>query len=256
MKFETRKTLDKILGIIEANGKGDGNRGRRKGGRGRGPGRNSGGRGRGLGPGDDDENAYDDGKNWRRKKGQCPFDEMTSAERKKISDKDFVFPDERTWPIHDKEHAKIALTWASWPKHKDVASKVRSAVYKKYPELKKKDEGNTKKSLNQLGNIIEAIKGTSGNRTLGEKSNNSSIGSMFASFISDMDRRYNVDIINDFIDKIVKGLRVLKKLNLDQGDDYIDIVKNVQDMRESLAIYLKDLAKLMKSVDAVARKYK
>ncbi len=111
----------------------------------------------GMGPGEDGENAYSSGKKWRNKKGKCPFTEMTRSERENLPDSAFVFPDERAWPIHDKKHAKIALTWASWPQHKDVASKVRKAVYKKYPKLKGKDECNMRKNLNQLGSIMEIL---------------------------------------------------------------------------------------------------
>ncbi len=63
--------------------------------------------------------------------------EMSQAKREKLDPSDFVFPEEQKWPIQDLDQAKIALTWSTWPQHKKVAKKVREAVFKKYPELKK-----------------------------------------------------------------------------------------------------------------------
>ena len=63
-------------------------------------------------------------------------DKLTDAEREKLSASDFVFPKDRSWPIHDLKHGKIALTWALWPQHKDVAKKVIKAVFARYPELR------------------------------------------------------------------------------------------------------------------------
>jgi len=56
--------------------------------------------------------------------------------REKLKDSDFVFPDKRSWPIHDEKHAKTALVWATWPQYKDLKKDIVAAVIKKYPQLK------------------------------------------------------------------------------------------------------------------------
>jgi len=60
---------------------------------------------------------------------------LTPKERAKLPAKAFVFPEKRAWPIHDLEHAKIALVWSTWPQHRKVAKTVRKAVFKKWPQL-------------------------------------------------------------------------------------------------------------------------
>ena len=40
------------------------------------------------------------------------LEEMSDKEREEIPKRDFVFPDDRSWPINDLEHGKIALDWA------------------------------------------------------------------------------------------------------------------------------------------------
>lgn len=63
-------------------------------------------------------------------------EKLTSAEKAKLKDSDFVFPSKRSWPIHDEKHAKTALVWATWPQYKDIKKEIVSAVIKKYPNLK------------------------------------------------------------------------------------------------------------------------
>ena len=62
--------------------------------------------------------------------------EMAQATRAGLSDSDFVFPEERKFPIQSKKQAKIALTFATWPQNKKYRAKVVSAVLKRYPDLK------------------------------------------------------------------------------------------------------------------------
>lgn len=40
----------------------------------------------------------------------------------------FVFPERRSWPINDREHAIKALQYAKWPQHKARRAEVLSAV--------------------------------------------------------------------------------------------------------------------------------
>jgi len=64
------------------------------------------------------------------------LEKLSPAEREKLKDSDFVFKDERAWPIHDEKHAKTALVWATWPQYKDKKSAIVKAVLAKYPHLK------------------------------------------------------------------------------------------------------------------------
>ena len=93
--------------------------------------------------------------------------QLSKAQRAKLKPADFVFPDERSWPIHDLKHAKIALAWAEWPQHKSVRNKVRSAVFRRWPQLKKgkksKKEGlemgrrSMVEQLQELERLVESV---------------------------------------------------------------------------------------------------
>lgn len=64
------------------------------------------------------------------------YEKLSAEAREKIKSSDFVFPEERSWPIHTEKQAKVALTWATWPQHADKKEDVVKAVLKKYPNLK------------------------------------------------------------------------------------------------------------------------
>jgi len=65
------------------------------------------------------------------------LDELTTKGRKHIASSNFVFPKDKRYPIHDLAHARNALARAAGtPDEK----KVRAAVYRKYPALKKRVE--------------------------------------------------------------------------------------------------------------------
>ena len=64
------------------------------------------------------------------------LEKLSTEERKKLKDTDFVFSDTRSWPIHDERHAKTALVWATWPQYADKKAAIIKAVLKKYPQLK------------------------------------------------------------------------------------------------------------------------
>lgn len=70
------------------------------------------------------------------KKGDAKLSEapLTAQGRKQIDAGNFVFPEDRRYPIHDIEHARNALARSSG---KPEEAKVRAAVYAKYPQLKK-----------------------------------------------------------------------------------------------------------------------
>ena len=64
------------------------------------------------------------------------LEKLSAAERDKLKPADFVFPDKRSWPIHDEKHAKTALVWATWPQYAGKKDQIVKAVLKKYPNLK------------------------------------------------------------------------------------------------------------------------
>lgn len=62
---------------------------------------------------------------------------LTARGRKRISEGNFVFPKTRRYPIHDISHARNALARVSQFGNPAEQAEVRSAVYNKYPSLKK-----------------------------------------------------------------------------------------------------------------------
>jgi hypothetical protein len=57
---------------------------------------------------------------------------LTYAKREKLSQREFVFPETRRYPIEDAAHARDALARSSGkPEHAEVVSAVR----RKYPEI-------------------------------------------------------------------------------------------------------------------------
>jgi hypothetical protein len=83
----------------------------------------------------DDPEGYYDGETFIGAK-------LTSQARADLPASDFVFPDERRYPIHDESHARNALARSSG---KPEEAAVRAAVYKRYPDLKpdEDDESDT-----------------------------------------------------------------------------------------------------------------
>lgn len=61
---------------------------------------------------------------------------LTTKARKKIPTSEFALPPDR-YPINDASHAKNALARSSG---KPEEGKVRAAVYRRFPELKKHHE--------------------------------------------------------------------------------------------------------------------
>lgn len=61
---------------------------------------------------------------------------LSGGARKQLPDSAFVFPKDRRYPIHDLAHARNALARSSG---KAEEATVRSAVHRKYPQLKKDD---------------------------------------------------------------------------------------------------------------------
>ena len=66
-------------------------------------------------------------------------DLSNSKNRDKLSKSSFALPDEEKYPIPDIEHARNALARVAQNGSADEQKKVRRAVEKKYPSLKKDD---------------------------------------------------------------------------------------------------------------------
>ena len=63
---------------------------------------------------------------------------LTYKKRKSLKSSSFVYPSTRKYPIHDIAHARNALARVSAYGTPAEKRKVRAAVYKKYPSLRKK----------------------------------------------------------------------------------------------------------------------
>lgn len=63
---------------------------------------------------------------------------LTSAKRKRLKKSSFAVPGKRKYPIHDKAHARNALSRVA--QHGSAAEKkqVRAAVRRKYPSIGKR----------------------------------------------------------------------------------------------------------------------
>ena len=66
-------------------------------------------------------------------------DLSNSKNRDKLSKSSFALPDEEKYPIPDIEHARNALARVAQNGTEAEQKKVRAAVEKKYPSLKKDD---------------------------------------------------------------------------------------------------------------------
>jgi hypothetical protein len=62
---------------------------------------------------------------------------LTTRGRKRIKASNFALP-KRRYPIHDISHARSALARVSQHGTPSEKKRVRAAVYRKYPSLKKK----------------------------------------------------------------------------------------------------------------------
>jgi hypothetical protein len=94
---------------------------------------------------------------------------LTAKARKDLPKTAFVYPSEEKYPIHDIEHGRNALDRVAQNGSPEEQSKVRSDVYKKFPELKKNKESSTK--------MAEPLKAASANRLgLSERDNYQPIG--------------------------------------------------------------------------------
>jgi hypothetical protein len=74
-----------------------------------------------------------------RKETAVSKDLSDSENRKKLKKSSFALPEQEKYPIPDIEHARNALARVAQHGSEAEKKKVRSAVEKKYPSLKKDD---------------------------------------------------------------------------------------------------------------------
>ena len=79
---------------------------------------------------------------------------LTYKQRKKLHKATFALPDEKKYPINDISHAKNALARASG---KPEESKVKTAVYRKYPSLNPKNKKGVSMATYMSDIIINGI---------------------------------------------------------------------------------------------------
>lgn len=60
---------------------------------------------------------------------------LTYHERMRLPERDFVFPETRSYPIEDPSHARNALSRVSRFGTEEEKRKVCEAVYERYPEI-------------------------------------------------------------------------------------------------------------------------
>jgi hypothetical protein len=60
---------------------------------------------------------------------------FTDLSRARLPAGDFVFPEDRSYPIHDYRHGQLALTYAATPSNRLRRYRVMQAVFARYPKL-------------------------------------------------------------------------------------------------------------------------
>jgi|TARA_B100000586_G_scaffold232718_1_gene182176 hypothetical protein len=63
---------------------------------------------------------------------------LTAKQRSKLRKSQFALPKQRKYPINDKSHARNALARAAQHATPSQQRRIKTAVYKKFPSLKKK----------------------------------------------------------------------------------------------------------------------
>jgi hypothetical protein len=63
---------------------------------------------------------------------------LSTKDRKKLGKESFALPGKRKYPIPDKSHGRNALSRVAQKGTPKEKAKVRSAVFKRFPSLRKK----------------------------------------------------------------------------------------------------------------------
>lgn len=62
---------------------------------------------------------------------------LTSSERDRLPSSEFAIPERRAYPIENREHAINALARVAQNGTPSEKTRVRNAVYRRYPDLKR-----------------------------------------------------------------------------------------------------------------------
>jgi cytochrome c len=65
---------------------------------------------------------------------------LTARGREQVKDSNFVFPEQKKYPIHDMNHARAALSMVAAHGTPEEQAAVRAKVYEKYPSLRPDNE--------------------------------------------------------------------------------------------------------------------
>jgi hypothetical protein len=68
---------------------------------------------------------------------------LDAAARNALPTGEFAIPETRSYPIHDKAHARDALSRVAANGTPDEKQRVKAAVHKKYPEMGESDGGDS-----------------------------------------------------------------------------------------------------------------
>jgi hypothetical protein len=75
---------------------------------------------------------------------------LKAKQRNKLQKGSFALPSKRKYPIHDKAHARSALSYAARSDTEGEYSTVRRAVLQKYPDLKQSGGKSSSKKKRKL----------------------------------------------------------------------------------------------------------
>lgn len=68
---------------------------------------------------------------------------MTTMQRDALPKTAFAIPEKRMYPIHDEEHARMALSMVAAHGTPEEKTKVRAAIKKKFPGIKQEGMDST-----------------------------------------------------------------------------------------------------------------
>ena len=76
---------------------------------------------------------------------------LKAKQRKKLPASAFAYPGKRAYPIHDKAHARAALSRAASSKTSGSYATVAAAVNRRYPGMAKGRTGTKRKGARKRG---------------------------------------------------------------------------------------------------------
>ena len=91
-------------------------------------------------------------------KGKDKDNTLSAEDRKKLGKKSFALPGKRKYPIPDKSHARNALARVSQNGTSEEKKTVRSAVFKRFPGLRKTSKDSAAGGASAAGGTGKAGK--------------------------------------------------------------------------------------------------